>query len=248
MYVALIQVTNIQDLFLTESFKQHAIKANDKASQEYDHLPNEALFIPRIAELPIPLSVALLNIRSLKKNAADIASDWRLMNNYIVFLTEIKLGPISGVTEIQTFLDQFSICINMSDYRFSSLAISYQKSILLQCHQKGEGISVIQLYKLTYSNDCVSIAILHRRQLSTIPTFFSNLELLTNSSEMNVVFGDFNLDALDPGLFEQISNTLSNFCLVNFNSAHLNGSLTDEVYVRKAFLDISLVNISDFNI
>ena len=94
----------------------------------------------------------------------------------------------------------------------------------------------------------VSIAILHRRQLSTIPTFFSNLELLNNSSEMNVVFGDFNLDALDPGLFEQISNTLPNFCLVNFNSTHLNGSPIDEVYVRKVFLDISLVNVSDFNI
>ena len=31
------------------------------------------------------------------------------MNNDTVFLTEIKLGPISGVTEIQTFLDQFSM-------------------------------------------------------------------------------------------------------------------------------------------
>ena len=65
---------------------------------------------------------------------------------------------------------------------------------------------------------------------------------------MNAVFGDFNLDDLDPELFEQINNTLSNFCLVNFKNTHLNGSLIDEVYVRKAFLDISLVNVSDFNI
>ena len=167
------------------------------------------------------------------------------MNNDILFLTETQLSPESDVNEIQTILDHFSISFNMSDYRFSSLTICYQKSVLLQCHQKGEGISVIKLCKPTYSNDCVSIAKLYRRQY--FDKFFSNLELLNNFSEINIVLGDFNLDALNPGLFEQISNTLSNFCLVNSNSTHLNGSLIDQVYVRKAFLDISHVNVSDFN-
>ena len=94
---------------------------------------------------------------------------------------------------------------------------------------------MIKLCKPTYSNDCVSIALLYRRRLSTIPAFFSNLELLNNSSKINTVLGDFNLDALDPGLFEQISNNLSKFCLVNSNSTHLNGSFIDQVYVRKVF-------------
>ena len=106
---------------------------------------------------------------------------------------------------------------------------------------------MIKLCKPTYSNDCVSIAILYRRQLSTIPAFFPNLVLLNNSSEINVVIGDFNLDALGPGLFEKISNTLSKFCLVNSNSTPLNGSFIDQIYVRKAFLDTSHVNVSDFN-
>ena len=65
------------------SFKQDAIKTNESATQEYDRSHNEALFIPPIVQSPLPttLSVALLNTRSLKKHAADIASDWRLMNN-----------------------------------------------------------------------------------------------------------------------------------------------------------------------
>ena len=70
----------------------------------------------------------------------------------------------SNRNEIQAFLDQCSITFDLSDYRFSSTAISYQKSILLQCHQKGEGISVVKLCKPTYSNGCVSIAILYRWQ------------------------------------------------------------------------------------
>ena len=81
--------------------------------------------------LPTTSSVALLNTRSLKKHASDIASDWRLMNNNILFLTETQLSPSSDVNQIQTILDQFSISFNMSDYRFSSLAICYQKSVLL---------------------------------------------------------------------------------------------------------------------
>ena len=69
------------------------------------------------------------------------------MNNNILFLTETQLSPSSDGNEIQTFLDQFPISFNMSDYRFSSLAICYQKSILLQCQLKGEHISIIKFYK-----------------------------------------------------------------------------------------------------
>ena len=69
------------------------------------------------------------------------------MHNDILFLTETQLSPRSDGNEIQMFLDQFSIIFNMSDYRFSSLAICYQKSILLQCQLKGKGISIIKFYK-----------------------------------------------------------------------------------------------------
>ena len=87
IYVALSRVTNSQGLFLTGLFKQDAIKANEIATQDYDSLHNQALFIPPFvrSSLPTTYSVALLNTRSLKKHAAYIASDWRLMNNgYII--------------------------------------------------------------------------------------------------------------------------------------------------------------------
>ena len=48
MYVQLSRVTNIQGLFLSGSFKQDTIKAMESATQEYDDLRNEALFIPPI--------------------------------------------------------------------------------------------------------------------------------------------------------------------------------------------------------
>lgn len=114
--------------------------------------------------LPANLLVAMLNTSFLKTHAANIASDWRIMDNFIFFPTETHLSLSSNLNEIQAFLDQCSITFDLSNYRFSSIAISYQKSILLQCHQKGESISVVKLCKPTYSNGCVSIAILYRWQ------------------------------------------------------------------------------------
>ena len=110
-----------------------------------------------------------------------------------------------------------------------------------------EGTSVIKFCKATYSSDSVSIGILYRRQLSSIPAFFSNLELLNNSSKINVLLGDFNLNDLDPRLFEEKSNTLSNYCLLNSDSTHLNDCLIDQLHVWKAFLDISHINVSEFS-
>ena len=99
MYVALSRVINIQDLFLTGSFKQDAVKANESATLEYDRLHNEALFIPPLVRSPLPttLPVALCNTRALKKHTADIASGWRLMNNDILFLTEAQFSSSSDV-------------------------------------------------------------------------------------------------------------------------------------------------------
>ena len=112
----------------------------------------------------------------------------------MIYFFSQKLSCAQVVMWIK-YLDQFSISFSiMSDYRFSNLAICYQKSVLLQCHKKGEGISVIKLCKPRYSNNCVSISILYMRQLLTIPAFFSNLELLNNASEINIVLQDFNLD------------------------------------------------------
>ena len=46
------------------------------------------------------LSVASLNTRFLKNHAADITSDWRLINNDIFFLTETQLCPSSDVNKV----------------------------------------------------------------------------------------------------------------------------------------------------
>ena len=59
IYVSLNRVTNLQSISLTGSFKQDFIKPNKKASQEYDRLCNEAVFVLLIEQnlLPTTLSV-----------------------------------------------------------------------------------------------------------------------------------------------------------------------------------------------
>ena len=65
---------------------------------------------------------------------------------------------------------------------------------------------------------------------------------------MNNVLGEFNLDGLDSDVFEQITSTLTSFYFVPFNCTHLNGSLIDQVFVRKTFFNKKKMASPDINV
>ena len=77
MYVALGRIKNLEGLFLTGYFQRDTIKANVEATNEYERLNNEALFVPPPISTasPITLTLTLLNTRSLRKHTIDITSD-----------------------------------------------------------------------------------------------------------------------------------------------------------------------------
>lgn len=60
----------------------------------------------------------------------------------------------------------------MNDHCFSSLVTCYHNSGYMQHYQKGVGISKITFYKSTYSCDDISVALIYRRQLSNVLTFY----------------------------------------------------------------------------
>lgn len=83
-------------------------------------------------------------------------------------------------------------------------------------------------YKTKYSSGSNDVALLYKRQLSCVLIFYSKLELLDNSQEINILWGNFNFDILDSEIFERITSTLSNFYYpVAVNCAHLNRSLKE---------------------
>ena len=90
VYVALCRIKSLEGLFLTGYFQRNAIKANVKATNEYERLNNEVLFVPPGASTisPRTLTLTLLNTRSLKRHVNDITSDSGLTESDVLFLTE----------------------------------------------------------------------------------------------------------------------------------------------------------------
>ena len=89
IHVALTRVTNIESLYLTGTCKKDAISANIEALHEYDQLQKEVLLTPVSLPMSLPetISFILLNVRSLKRHAIDIAYDKKLIKCDILFLT-----------------------------------------------------------------------------------------------------------------------------------------------------------------
>ena len=211
-YVALSRIRNLQRLFLTGIFCKEAIKSSAEASKEYDGLLNTGAFIlaPLVAPSYNSLFFTLLNTRSLKSHASDIASDRSLMKNDILFLTETQFCSASDITSIESVLYEFPVECNMNDYCFSSLAICYQGSIKIFDHQKFDGISIVKVHKSTFSDKTIGIALLYRKHSSTLSSFYEALTILNDHEDISIILGDFNLDLLDSDVHEQFINTLKN--------------------------------------
>ena len=131
IYVALGRIKNLEGLFLTGYFQRDAIKANIEATNKYERLNNEALFVPPaiLTVSPRTLTLTLLNTRSLRKHAIDITSDSRLTESDVLFLTETQLADAENVTNIHHLLNDFSVVFNNSNFCFSSVTIAYRSSV-----------------------------------------------------------------------------------------------------------------------
>ena len=79
------------------------------------------------------LSFILLNVRSLKRHAIDIAYDKKLIEYDILFLTEIQVSQTDDLRAMQSILEENTLDHNISSFRYSSLAICYKSTILVSC-------------------------------------------------------------------------------------------------------------------
>ena len=96
MYVTISRITNINSLFLTIGYSPNAFKVNADTTAEYTRLRCDSAFecCEKIAVNECSLTVTLLNIRSLKKYAIDIAKDSCLIESDILCLTETRSGQL----------------------------------------------------------------------------------------------------------------------------------------------------------
>ena len=103
MYVVLGRIKDLEGFFLSGYFQRDGIKANVEATNEYERLNNEVLFVPP--------AISTVSSRTL-------TSDSYLTESDVLFSAEIQLADADNVTNIYHLLNDFSVVFNNSNFRF----------------------------------------------------------------------------------------------------------------------------------
>ena len=83
---------------------------------------------------------------------------------------------------------------------------------------------------------------MYKKYTESVSSLYEKLETLNAREEVDIIVENFNLNAQDSQVFQDISRVLSNSQLLSHNCTHLNGSHINQVFVAKSFLQTNIVN------
>ena len=153
----------------------------------------------------------MLNTRSLKKHAVDIAEESHLMQRDIICLTETQICIYDDVSEIEQTLSDFNIHFNTSEQKFRNLAICLCNDINVVAHERFPGISMIDILKPSFSKQMLRLILLYRNPNSSITLFYERLrEIGCPELHVDIILGDFNVD-----IFNESSKLLIYYQIMN---------------------------------
>ena len=149
---------------------------------------------------------------------------------------------MDDLSAMQSIHDEHTIDHNISNFRFSSLAICCKSTILVSCHHENDGTSFFQVFRQTYSGKVINVVFMYRKCTESVSLFYEKLETLNAREEVDIILGNLNLNSQDPQVFQDIPSVLSDFQFLSQNYTHLNGSHIDNVFVAKSFLQTNIVH------
>ena len=102
------------DLYCVGEFKKLAKKVNKEALLEHEHLkPNDLFTTTKRNTIQYDILIVLdHNVRSFSKHVNDIVSNYRVINNDIIGLTEKQINVSVSTYKIIKTLNFFSINFN----------------------------------------------------------------------------------------------------------------------------------------
>jgi len=165
----------------------------------------------------------------------DIASDNRLLNLDLLCLTETQLQSDYNVEHIRNSLASFNINFNSaSNHRFDNIAICYKDCVTIES-QILNAVSIITLRKATFSKKNISLAVIYRQQNIENELFLSTLNNMLDEHSIDILVGNFNIDALSNE--QNIMLSMRDYYkLIVDRPTHLSGGLLDHVYIKKSLM------------
>ena len=242
IYVALSRVTSLDGLYLIGNYSSAAIKSSKLADEEYERLRcKENILEPLYSLSPSEENLVLtfLNIRSLRGKSASLKHYREVYDSDVVFFAETQIHCDSSIEEVEYNMKPFTMIFNNDTDKFKSLAIGYKESVTILEHEHVSGFSHVKLKKNAYSERTFNILLLYRSHQETLTSFFSSLHtVLSELPDIDIIFGDFNIDLLKES--EEKQNLL--YCLQDFNPlvdfpTHVDGGAIDHIFVNNTLND-----------
>ena len=145
---------------------------------------------------------------------------------------------------LSKILKILGIFFNNNDNKFLSLAYAFQKDLTLITQEDFPCVSICNFRKSSFVNVPLKLMVLYKLNIQPLMTFYDYLYYFIEAKDVDIIVGDFNMDACSKSRLSQI---LSEYVqLVKF-STHIAGSTLAHVYVKKSFLECYEVEIVVLN-
>jgi hypothetical protein len=246
IYVALSRATSLQGLYILGEIKSKHIKVNPKVNEEYERLRDSSLYFNTSSKDEQSddsvLTISLLNIRSLRKHSEDIKFHSQLFSSDVLALTETQLSPNDLDMEIKKNLEPFRTY--RQDHptdKYSSMAICVKPNLEVENY---EYIPILNALKFdlvdTNLQESRSFLLLYRKNNSIVSQYMEALQYVINSSRIDMILGDFNINYLNEIHCQPLSliESLNYTQIVTEPTFVSAGTLLDHVYVRPTSIRI----------
>ena len=109
---------------------------------------------------------------------------------------------------------------NNSDNTFKSIAYGLSYDVQILAKEDFNGIFIFNIRKQHFRNNFFSIALIYRYPNTQASAFIDCLNYAVGSG-VDVLLGDFNIDALDEVAYRRLKDTLSSHNLKVLEATHL---------------------------
>ena len=120
--------------------------------------------------------------------------------------------------------------MNEEGDRYRNIGFYLSRSIKVCEHENFPGVYILEIVKDSFFSGTVHILLLLRSPNSSLSIFYNRLETFLSTLEMfDITIGDFNINVISNN--NNIQQVMLQYQLINYEPAHISGSLLDHIYI-----------------
>ena len=144
-----------------------------------------------------------------------------MLDSDILCLTETQLQIDEDTSVIESrFQEHFKIHFNSNENKYRCIAFCYSNRVSVLDHN---AISIIAITKPQFYEYQITIALVFRSPNSSIASFLDQVVYFTNAKTIDILLGDFNIDAFDGDAHTRLDKVLSSYRVMVKEPTHLDG-------------------------